>query len=164
MIFPYQPHRHNERVVLVIHVYIQLQKTGLFSLHKGFSIVLFFVLFTIFDSIKYRVVKIYVLWRIIKVLFLYMFSFCHSLNFYLQISYICTADRQAWLIHPQRGLFTESVGLFRKGDRRLRLLLLQWFQPSHWNRFSNGVPGCDDAIQRCMHRSHRHALHSDSLP
>lgn len=79
MIFPYQPHRYNERVVLVIHVYIQLKKTGLFSLHKGFSIVFFlfcfFVLFTIFDSIKYWVVKIYVLWRIIKVLFLYMFSF-----------------------------------------------------------------------------------------
>lgn len=34
--------------------------------------------------------------------------FCHSFNIYLQITYICTADRQAWLIHPQRGLFTEK--------------------------------------------------------
>lgn len=32
-----------------------------------------------------------------------------TLNIYLQISYICTADRQAWLLHPRGGSFAEVL-------------------------------------------------------
>lgn len=124
MIFPYQPHRFYERVVLVIHVYIQLQKTGLFSLHKGFGIVVFFL--SLHNIRQYKIAScknIRSLEDNKSVVPVHVF-FHHSLNIYLQISYICTADRQAWLIHPQRGLF-------RKGNTLLfnvfsAEMLLKW--------------------------------------
>lgn len=146
MIFPYQPHRFNERVVLVIHVYIQLQETGLFSLHKGFCIVFFF-LHSLHNIRQYKIAScknIRSLEDNKSVVPVHVF-FHHSLNIYLHISYICTADRQAWLIHPQRGLFTEKC--------REILFFLMYFQ---LKCFSNGPlwhvtsrgrssPGSDDA-------------------
>lgn len=93
--------RLDKRVVLVICFYIQLQKTGLFSLHKGFGMIFFSVFFTILVSIKVSLVKIYmfssspapednksflfctcVLW-----LLFFLFSLNHQFFFNLQISH-----------------------------------------------------------------------------
>ncbi len=157
MIFPYQPHRFNKRVVLVIHVYIQLQETGLFSLHKGFGIVCF-SLRSLHNIRQYKIAScknIRSLEDNKSVDPVHVF-FHHSLNIYLHISYICTADRQAWLIHPQRGLFTEKC--------REILFFLMYFQLKCCDTWRAEVVVHRVAMMREGHHPHRHALHSDSLP
>ncbi len=130
------------------------RKLDCFHFIKGSVLCVFlFVLFTIFDNIKYKNIRSLEDNKSVDPVHVF---FHHSLNIYLHISYICTADRQAWLIHPQRGLFTEKC--------REILFFLMYFQLKCCDTWRAEVVVHRVVMMREGHHPHRHALHSDSLP
>lgn len=63
---------------------------------------------------------------------------------YLQVSYICTADRQAWLIHPQGGSFAEVLDC--KGTLMQKILFL-----TYWIESPRSVLRCPVVILHGRH-------------